>query len=417
MAISRRDFVRYGITGLAVLAGDRWIPMARVFHPVAHALDGEKMVELVASEAFVEMVDLTPVYHWVWEVPGLGPSLPGPTIRATEGEQVTIRMTNALREEHAFALVSGPEPSNRSPLPTVPGPGFSETGLVVPGTFTGPVPPGGAATITFEAPAAGTYIYLDPLNGPVNRALGLHGMFISLPQDPVVTPYTQPTGSVLQLFQDFGRAEHLPGYPWNLERTWLWIFFSIDPKFNARAFAGEPIPAAEFRANNVPQYFMVSGRTGFFASHDPLVFPFGYEGNPALIRNVNVGMATHSPHIHGNHVYLTAFNGEVQANVLQLSTWAVPPLAIADVVLPFIKPPDIPPEAWPPVDEPFPMRYPMHCHVEMSQLASGANYPQGLVTDWDLEGPLGPLAGGPESYEGDPQFIAHYLGPDEGVVI
>jgi hypothetical protein len=30
----------------------------------------------------------------------------------------------------------------------------------------------------------------------------------------------------------------------------------------------------------------------------------------------------------------------------------------------------------------------MHCHTEMSQTAGGGNYPQGLVTDWELTGPL-----------------------------
>ena len=39
--------------------------------------------------------------------------------------------------------------------------------------------------------------------------------------------------------------------------------------------------------------------------------------------------------------------------------------------------------------EPFPLRYVMHCHCEMSQTASGGNYPQGMVTRWEIVGGLG----------------------------
>ena len=37
------------------------------------------------------------------------------------------------------------------------------------------------ASVTFTAPVAGTYLYLDPLNAPVNRMLGLHGVMIVEP--------------------------------------------------------------------------------------------------------------------------------------------------------------------------------------------------------------------------------------------
>jgi hypothetical protein len=37
--------------------------------------------------------------------------------------------------------------------------------------------------------------------------------------------------------------------------------------------------------------------------------------------------------------------------------------------------------------EPWPLLYPMHCHIEMSQTASGGQYPQGMITHWELLGP------------------------------
>ena len=50
-------------------------------------------------------------------------------------------------------------------------------------------------------------------------------------------------------------------------------------------------------------------------------------------------------------------------------------------------PDEIPAAAWPPKEEPWPLLYPMHCHIEMSQTACGGQYPQGMVTHWELLGP------------------------------
>jgi hypothetical protein len=77
-------------------------------------------------------------------------------------------------------------------------------------------------------------------------------------------------------------------------------------------------------------------------------------------------------------------------NIVELDTWLMSPMDRKDLLLPFCKPPDIPENAWPPRQEPFPFKYPMHCHIEMSQTAAGGNYPQGLVTDWQMLGPYIP---------------------------
>jgi hypothetical protein len=34
------------------------------------------------------------------------------------------------------------------------------------------------------------------------------------------------------------------------------------------------------------------------------------------------------------------------------------------------------------------MRFVMHCHTEMSNTAGGGNYPQGIVTHWEMTAPL-----------------------------
>ena len=61
-------------------------------------------------------------------------------------------------------------------------------------------------------------------------------------------------------------------------------------------------------------------------------------------------------------------------------------VAVINVSLITVKPDEIPLEAWPPREEKFPLYYPMHCHIEMSQTAAGGNYPQGMITHWEMLG-------------------------------
>ena len=83
-----------------------------------------------------------------------------------------------------------------------------------------------------------------------------------------------------------------------------------------------------------------------------------------------------------------AGNNVVSSHVCERDVWLLRPMMRTDVLLPFERPPDIPLAAWPPREEPFPLRYVMHCHCEMSQTAGGGNYPQGAVTHWEMTGPL-----------------------------
>jgi FtsP/CotA-like multicopper oxidase with cupredoxin domain len=311
------------------------------------------------------MVDQTLVYTWTF-ADRTGPQFPGPVLFATEGDRVDIIVSNELDEDHAFSI-----------------PGVVDSGIIRPGQ---------QRLVKFRAPKAGTYLYLDPLNEPVNRILGLHGLLVSVPTSGN-TPYSDPPAVVQSLFDDFGTAAHFPGHPWEPARSYLWLFSSIDPTLNAMAAQGAAIDPALFRQNFLPQYFTINGKTGFFAAHDEHIAVHGFQGEPALIRSVNAGGVTHSPHIHGNHVYVLTDNNTVLDNLVLLDTWALKPMDRKDVLLPFVQPPSIPDLTWARMvagvaQERFPLLYPMHCHIEMSQTAAGGNYPQGLVTHWEMEGPI-----------------------------
>jgi hypothetical protein len=105
----------------------------------------------------------------------------------------------------------------------------------------------------------------------------------------------------------------------------------------------------------------------------------------ALIRVVNTGVASHSPHWHGNHVFVVESNGTPAKSgiVLEKDTIRIPALQRISVLLPI----HVGLDAWPPLDPVAgfeEQQFPMHCHAEMSQTARGGLYPMGMLTDWRL---------------------------------
>ncbi|HYR16462.1 MAG TPA: hypothetical protein VEQ67_19930, partial [Mycobacterium sp.] len=110
----------------------------------------------------------------------------------------------------------------------------------------------------------------------------------------------------------------------------------------------------------------------------------------------------HSPHFHGNHVYvLTTNNGAAlrvpdpndptrtvsvapEKDVIRME-----PDSVTDVLLPV----HVPNDQFPPYDPATAPTnlYPMHCHAEMSQTAGGGSYPSGMLTDWILRTDRPPL--------------------------
>ncbi|MBI2858792.1 MAG: multicopper oxidase domain-containing protein [Chloroflexi bacterium] len=381
--ITRREFVRYAVVGAAALAGGvtgaRYLPFGR------RVVYGQRR-RLAMTEALVQMVDQSFVYHWAFEdLDGMppAPSMPGPLIQAIEGEEVNITLTNNLPSAHGFRILGVP--------------GEAGDGIVL--------EPGETRAIEFEAPEGGSYMYADHLNRPVNRVLGLHGPMIVMPKTGN-TPYTRPTPAVQRLFNDLGTTEHFPGEPWKPERTRIWIFNTIDPHFNEDAQRGEPIDPVQYQAECLPRYFTVNGESGAYATHNHHTMTQGHIGQPHMVRIMNAGMGTDSPHHHANHVYLLARGGDrgrrIEESVRFIDTFASEPGELMDWLVPFIRPPDIPGDKRMPLRMLLknelsltlggvgqsPLKYPMHGHNELSQTAAGGNYPQGMVTHREIVGDL-----------------------------
>lgn len=415
--MNRRDFLKFSSCGLTFVAVGSTMPLLMQGN-AAFAQTSSSRLELDMVDVLAEMVDKVQVPMWAFKISDsstIGSAdlkgqarIPGPALFAIEGETIRMRIRNRIEnnQKHAFAIPGVVETEEL---------GFDER-----------------QEIEFTAPKAGTYLYYDPTNAPVNRVMGLHGVLVVLP-NPVGTntPYSDPTANIQALFNDLGNpAKGFPGHPWDSDRNAIWVFSVVDPVKNALAAAstsGSGLNASTFLNGYLPQYFTINGKSGFFSAqhhhdasaeehtHAPDRFDFdlqanisirGRVGQPMLIRNVNAGLMWHSPHIHGNHVYELAENGTLRNNLFMLDTWTIPPMHRKELLLPYIMPPDIPAQrevidlagngtgrlAWPPQDEKFPLLYPMHDHNEISNTAAGGNYPHGMATHWQIDGDIDPHA-------------------------
>jgi len=178
--------------------------------------------------------------------------------------------------------------------------------------------------------------------------------------------------------------------------------------------------------SDIPQYFTMTGQSGFFAHDNSVISPNARVGEPCLIRVLNAGMMSHSLHLHANHFYILAVDGKVQGapdpedaamtpGPIWVDTFNVERFGAIgwrfDMLFPFMRPPDVPntrgigrggcPDAslstlaggttWPPLEEfeqafgktipvrQSPLCYPLHDHSEPTQTLQGGNYSCGMM--------------------------------------
>lgn len=350
--MKRRDFVKYAGGGIAALVVGSVIPAWFSNNPIfANTTQQVQELNFTITDAIKNMathnaINKAQCYFWFFKEEHLPAEVPGPHIVTGEGSIINVTITNALDEPHAFFI----------------------KGLV----DSGPIAPGATKKFQFVASKAGTYLYYDNLNAPVNRVMGLHGALIVMPKDPVpghkFTLYTNPTPAVQQLFDDFGNSAHFPGLAWDegdpatntlAFRQYVWILHAASSRLFAEVGnypPGKDYPAAQFikayqtdrfrsdGLNRKPEFFTINGHSGWFAAHNPYITPHHRVGEPAVIRIINAGLSMHSLHIHANHVYLTGMNGVVQDNPIWMDTLTVHPEDVIEWVVPFTRPPDVPNE-------------------------------------------------------------------------
>jgi len=325
-------------------------------HAAAPGIAGNSFT-LTAQPAYISQPDGNTVYSWGYGctappatsafVPNTTTTpfcntmqVPGPTLVVTEGQTVTVTLTNAL--------------------PTAAGntsilfPGFTLTSTCAAanqGLLTCEAAPGGTVTYTFVASTPGTRAYYSGTQGDLQVEMGLYGAIIVLPNaaptngscpahNTAAGVNTAGTALVAGGEDDFrlsptGAAYHLTQSCY--DREYLFQFSEIDPNIHIQALAqvsaktGCTAGAAGCSLNVPtepyhPVYFMINGRsmpddmdTNYAAQyqHQP------YNGNPhmhpgelTLLRIIGQGRWQHPFHEHGNHVRILARDGNLITSAL-----------------------------------------------------------------------------------------------------
>src|SRR6201997_3377910 len=259
--------------------------------------------------------------------------VPGPTLIVTEGQSITVNLTNQL-----------PTPAGNTSI-LFPGFNVTATGGVT-GLLTQEAAPGGTVTYKFTASAPGTHAYYSGTQGDLQIEMGLYGAIIVLPTGGGPTSCNS---SVTNLYgkMDYGTANSVPGFPEKdfrlahaaydhpkscYDREYLFQWAEMDSRIHRQALAQVQAKlGCTAGANGCsldvqtepyhPSYFLINGRSmpdlmdPNFAGeypHQP------YNGNPhmhpgelTLIRTIGDGRRQHPFHEHANHVRILARDGNL----------------------------------------------------------------------------------------------------------
>src|SRR5438874_9800767 len=169
---------------LPLLAAAGWL-LAAAAQAAAPGISGNT-INLTASPAYLTQPDGLSVYSWGYGCTGgalaSGQSfvpatsttafcttmqVPGPTLVVTEGQTVTVTLTNNLPASAGNTSILFP--------------GFNVSASGVQGLLTSPAAPASTATYTFTASSPGTGAYYSGTQGALQVRRGLYGAIIVLP--------------------------------------------------------------------------------------------------------------------------------------------------------------------------------------------------------------------------------------------
>jgi FtsP/CotA-like multicopper oxidase with cupredoxin domain len=270
--------------------------------------------------------------------------VPGPTLIVTEGQTVSVTLTNSLPTAAGNTSILFPGFNLTSTCPA------GQQGLL-----TCEAAPGGAVTYTFTASTPGTRAYYSGTQSDLQVEMGLYGAIIVLPASPVsgsscLSDYQVGNNAARAhwIESDFRLSTSAYDNPHTCyDREYLFQFSEIDPNVHTQAeaqaaaktgcTAGAPecslnVPTEPYH----PAYFMINGRSmpddmdpNYAAQypHQP------YNGNPhmhpgemVLLRIIGQGRWQHPFHEHANHVRILARDGNLIVSSTDATKLAGPAL-------------------------------------------------------------------------------------------
>lgn len=200
-------------------------------------------------------------------------TVPGPTIRVTEGDTLRVTVRNELTQSTSVHWHGLHLPNAMDGVPP-----FTQD----------PIAPGESFTYEFVAPHAGTYMYHSHQNAVEQIDRGLYGLLIIDPQRPGTTRFDR-------------------------EFTMLLSAWAVDPSMPAgqqmedgAAATGTPMPSASTTAMEMDyNYFTINGKA--FPLNEPWTVR---KGDVVRVRIANISNLAHPMHLHGADFKVVAKDGE-----------------------------------------------------------------------------------------------------------
>ena len=324
---------------LALVASGMWLAAAAF--AAAPGITGGTTVtfNLTAQQAYLNQPDGAAVYSWGYGCngapAGFAPTLPnqtcptmqvpGPTMIVTEGQTVTVNLTNQL-----------PNPAGNTSI-LFPGFAVTTTGGVT-GLLTQEAVPSGTVQYSFVASSPGTHAYYSGTQGDLQVEMGLYGAIIVLPSNVPAncnsgyhTLNTTARGAHGET--DFRLAHAAYDHPGSCyDREYLFQWAEMDTRIHQQAQAqvtalfGCAAGAVGCSLNVQtepyhPAYYLINGRSmpdlmdPNFAGeypHQPYnANPHMHMGEATLIRTIGQGRWQHPFHEHANHVRILARDGNL----------------------------------------------------------------------------------------------------------
>src|ERR1700693_5858840 len=295
---------------------------------------------LTAQTAFLNQPDGNAVYSWGdgcnGAPTGFAPAaitnavcpsmqVPGPTLIVTEGNTVTVTLTNGLPAAAGNTSILFP--------------GFQVIASGgVPGLLTQEAAPGGSVTYTFTASSPGTHAYYSGTQGDLQIEMGLYGAVVVLPASVPGNCDTGLAASNVVAQQHWKESDfRLAHSAYDHAKTcydseYLFQWAEMDTNIHKQALAqvtaagnctaGTPgcslqVPTEPYH----PAYFLINGSSmpahmdanyGAEYPHQPYnANPHMHPGEQVLIRTIGQGRWQHPFHEHGNHVRILARDGNL----------------------------------------------------------------------------------------------------------
>jgi FtsP/CotA-like multicopper oxidase with cupredoxin domain len=334
-------------------------------HAAAPGITGPTF-NLTAAPAYLTQPDGQSVYSWGYGCngapTGYAPAaisstfcntmqVPGPTLIVTEGQTVTVNLTNNLPTAAGNTSILFPG-FNVSTSCT------ASTPVGQQGLLTCEAAPLGTVTYTFTASSPGTRAYYSGTQGDLQIEMGLYGAVIVLPSSAsgvlsTCAASTQQTNNLrAEAFwheSDFRLAAAAYDHPESCyDREYLFQFSEMDPKIHVQALA-QSTRSCTGCMNVVtepyhPAYFMINGRSmpddmdpnySFQYPHQPYNGdPHMHPGELVLLRIIGQGRWQHPFHEHGNHVRILARDGNLITSVTSTAANLAGPLLFTTTTTP-----------------------------------------------------------------------------------